>query len=477
MIERKRRTQNSERRTENLGVLRCAFTVLRSAFLLPFLSVLVNAALTITSPAPGSTLTGPTTFQVDTGGDPNVVAVEYFLNGQTFSGRLATPYEFDWNTVEVWNTNAVITARAYDVNGNDIADSAPQTYLVINTTQPFTNGSTPGLLVLQAPADLSQPLSGTVNFNINNTFNPNVFGGVAESCGIDGTAITAIGNPFLANVDTTLYPNGTHTLYCMAYNYTKVQGYIYLAMQYWTFTIDNPTSGPGAPSGTPTPQIRMNYSNVYLVPGESVTLTASMITNTGQMLPLSPVTFSEADPLNIAANPWFFRQHPVTPSPGSPAPSQIQLVAVSTGMTWYQASYLETNGSTSTAITRIEVDPQHALPHFSKGGDFLNSYTPGQSLFVRTPFGSMPGSLEDPMGPQEVADGINTFEFGGPGPDIGGISVPNPGENQSFNDWLTGAGPQYKGWADILNTYDVSVHFHGRRHGTPAVGILGHRLR
>src|SRR5205823_6047217 len=69
---------------------------------------------------------------------------------------------------------------------------------------------------------------------------------------------------------------------------------------------------------------------------------------------------------------------------------------------------LQANGK--TASTRVIVISRHTFAHFSKGGQILNQYTPGSSIFVRSLF----NSLDPPALPALKAGGMNAFEEGIP---------------------------------------------------------------
>ena len=103
--------------------------------LLPFSMPSAAWSLTITNPAPNQVLNGPVTFSVDTGGDPSIVAVEYFQNGQTFFPVGASPA-----TQLGGNANAVFSLPGCDPVGvSETIDVAPPFTLGPDTTNPCAN--------------------------------------------------------------------------------------------------------------------------------------------------------------------------------------------------------------------------------------------------------------------------------------------------------------------------------------------------
>jgi len=92
----------------------------------------VPPAVSITSPAPGSTVSGTITVTADASDNVGVVGVQFKYNGISFDGEATTaPYSATGYTNSVPNGTYTLTAVARDAAGNRTT-SAPVTVTVSN---------------------------------------------------------------------------------------------------------------------------------------------------------------------------------------------------------------------------------------------------------------------------------------------------------------------------------------------------------
>ncbi len=119
----------------------------------------VRPSASLTSPAPGATLTGTVTLSAVASDDFGVVAVDFF-DGQTLIGTDGTdPYGVRWDTRSAANGSHTLTARARDLAGY-VAASQPVTVTtdndftapVVSITAPTSGTRVAGYVTLSADA-------------------------------------------------------------------------------------------------------------------------------------------------------------------------------------------------------------------------------------------------------------------------------------------------------------------------------------
>lgn len=165
-----------------------------------------NQAPTVTLTAPGTATTdvavGLTAAAADSDGSVAKVA---FYDGATLLGEdTSAPYAFSWTPTTPGSHS--LTARATD----DIGAVTTSAAVVVTVTTPNADNQPPTVLI-SAPANFADGLTGTVNFTA--TASDNV--GVANvEFQIDGVAIGSADTtaPYAAAVDSTLYASGQHVL-------------------------------------------------------------------------------------------------------------------------------------------------------------------------------------------------------------------------------------------------------------------------
>jgi hypothetical protein len=88
--------------------------------------------VSITSPAPGATVSGTITVRASASDNIEVAGVQFQYNGINFNAEVTTaPYSVTGNTTRVANGLYTLTARARDTAGN-LTTSAPVTITVLN---------------------------------------------------------------------------------------------------------------------------------------------------------------------------------------------------------------------------------------------------------------------------------------------------------------------------------------------------------
>jgi hypothetical protein len=93
-------------------------------------------AVTLTSPAPGSTVSGTVTVSASASDDVGVVGVRFKLDGADLGAEDAVaPFSMSWDTTGVSSASHTLTAVARDAAGN-LSTSAPVTVTVSNTAPP-----------------------------------------------------------------------------------------------------------------------------------------------------------------------------------------------------------------------------------------------------------------------------------------------------------------------------------------------------
>jgi hypothetical protein len=121
--------------------------------------------VSLTSPASGSTLSGPVSIIATAQDNVAVSKVEFYIAGKAVSSVSASPYNYAWDTTTVDNGSYQLSAKAYDAAGN-VGTSSTLTVTVSNNT------TTP-------PPPTSGSLNQTLGFNTLNTAASDEFSGTA----------------------------------------------------------------------------------------------------------------------------------------------------------------------------------------------------------------------------------------------------------------------------------------------------------
>jgi hypothetical protein len=310
--------------------------------------------LTITSPAANSVVSGPITLAVNSDGIAGINSIEYLLNGRPMfeSGDpvlplRAYPYSLTWRTANVWDGFHTIEAVARNAAGQIIQASAPVPFQIANR----------GVTLTLVSPNPTQTLSGTINWTVETDYQLKPGEVYFWLFAIDGKEHLIAWFPtpqYTATVDTTALRNGKHELFCqLGIAKSGIAGMFPMAMSQVFVQVDN---------GRAPMELRANYKELHLTPGEPVDLFARVAFTNGDE-EIVAATFSS---LNMAV--------------ASVGPDGL-VTGVSPGNT-----YIEIESAGKSNRVRVVVRAAHILPHFSKSGELLSSYDPDKSLFVRTLF-------------------------------------------------------------------------------------------
>jgi hypothetical protein len=308
-----------------------------------------------------------------------------------------------------------VQALGRDASGNVIATSPSVSFQIANGTTTLA----------QVSPVAGQTVSGTVKWTLQTNYpNPSqkIF-----NCFIDGRGI---GSPFTPNqqytfaIDTTQFQNGVHELSCGLW----VEGHtpnIGLAMSQVQVQFNNNRSPM---------ELRANFRELDLVPGDTVNLAANLIYTNLDSAP-AVATFSSAASSIVTVD------------------GTGLVTAVAPGVTALTVS----SGSRSTNV-RVIVNTSHIFPHFGRGGQILTSYQPGISNFLGTMF-FMDGTelVKQPsLGSHVRAAGLNAITTG---------FYNNPSDyTPTQNDWTTwtnGFAVQAAYTKAAIDNYDLGVFLSG----------------
>ncbi|MCL2701678.1 MAG: Ig-like domain-containing protein [Phycisphaerae bacterium] len=376
--------------------------------LLGCLSLTVSAGeLLITAPKDGAAVKEGVTFTVEAKDLPELAMVEWRLNGRTIASNLRTPPTFAhaWHPAEVFDGPMTLQAIGRDKNGKEIA---------VSPAVRFAAAVGPGTMKLDAPTDLSKPLSGTVTFTAtavrplldaerkareeDEKFDKSSMNKTVEALMffVDGAQVAHFwASPTRSTeVDTTRLPNGEHELLVTSYAWFK--GTPPIGMLQATFITDN---------GRAPMAVLPRWTTVSLKPEETADLAPLRLAHTdGHVAPLEAMaTYKSADPAVATVD------------------EKGKVTAVAKGMTTItmelpanKVPQANPDGKPFTASVLVFVGLPNGTPHFTRDGKMLVEYDPKRSRFVRSYFMLNPRLvLETPDLAGLVKDaGVNTCESG-----------------------------------------------------------------
>jgi len=171
--------------------------------------------VSITSPTSGATLTGTTTISANANDNFGVDHVDFYRGTILIGGDASIPYSVSWNTTTVANGSYSLTARAYDVAGNNTTSTAVSV-TVNNVVTPPPDTTVPTVSIT-APGS-GATLNGSVTISANASDNV----GVTRVEFFDGTTLISTdttGTPsYAVTWNTASVSNGTHTLKAKAFD-------------------------------------------------------------------------------------------------------------------------------------------------------------------------------------------------------------------------------------------------------------------
>lgn len=165
-------------------------------------AIVDNAApsVSITNPLSGAVVNGVVSVEAGASDNIGVAQVAFTIDGVLKKTLATSPYAYNWDTATMSNGNHTILITASDAAGNSA--SVSENVLVaqaINSLAVDINGLSDGVTV-----------KGSVNLDLS----ANATGGIGQVVLlIDGVAkLTKTSAPFAYAWDTTLMPNGSHTV-------------------------------------------------------------------------------------------------------------------------------------------------------------------------------------------------------------------------------------------------------------------------
>ncbi len=163
-----------------------------------------SPTVSITAPANGATVNGVIAVTASAADNVGVVGVQFLVDGVNLGAEdTSSPYAASWSTTTVPNGSHTLTAVARDAAGNTTTSTA----IVVTVQNADTTAPT---VSLTAPAN-GATISGSVSVSADASDNVGVAGvqflldGV--NLGVEDTTA-----PYAINWDSTVVPNGSHTL-------------------------------------------------------------------------------------------------------------------------------------------------------------------------------------------------------------------------------------------------------------------------
>lgn len=170
-------------------------------------SALGAPSVAITTPTQGATVHGSFFIVVEASDDVSVSRVEFFLDGNYMGARTPPAYTWYWFTDDSPNGPHVLTAKAYDGDGN-VTVSAPVSVTVdndyvaptVSITSPTQGTSLAGMVSVEVAASDDRSVKSVYLY-------------------VDGTRVRfSYSPPFVESWDSHEVPNGTHTLTAEAWD-------------------------------------------------------------------------------------------------------------------------------------------------------------------------------------------------------------------------------------------------------------------
>ena len=253
----------------------------------------------------------------------------------------------------------------------------------------FTIDNRHNALNVAAP-DLSRPMSGSVRLSLaekDSQYFPALL-----SIYIDGTNVSNVWTDHsyrhsakvTATIDTTQFTNGPHELNINTMS-NDIAGKWYNYRSGYNRTID-------IENGHRLMDVAANYLEVYLQPGSTTSLTCRELFADGKSGQCISPTYRSSDDSHVAVD-----------GVGNLRASDKEGFAAVT---------LSDRGKSTTAYVTVRSSP--GIPHFSKSGQILNTYTQGQSFFTISLFNTDVHQFQEHSGWAAAlkAAGINTLSQG-----------------------------------------------------------------
>lgn len=173
----------------------------------------------ILNPLANASVSGLVNVDVSATDNVGVTKVELRVNGALVASDTAAPFVFTWNSSNVANGMAALTAVAYDAAGNSTV-SAPVSINVANSTTITSDTTSPLITSLSPGAGRIKP-KGSVSISSSATDNSGL-AGITQSLYIDGALrATASGGSLAYTWNVNKVATGAHTITVVAADAAK----------------------------------------------------------------------------------------------------------------------------------------------------------------------------------------------------------------------------------------------------------------
>ena len=346
------------------------------------------ASISITAPTANQSVSGSLAF---TATGTGIASIEFDIGSLRLGTATSSPFSVTWNTGYAGDGNYEVEAIGRDSSGKQVA-TASQFFVINNrggklsVTNPNLSSPLSGLLTITISGSDSQYWPATWNVFVDGELENQVW---TQQADVSSNSVTAY-------LDTTRYTNGLHEL-SIGLNDNWSDGNWYGYREGYDRMVD-------FENGTTLMDVGANDTQVYLEPNGTTTLSCRDLYTDGSSSACSSPTYTNVtcggDPLSC-----------------TPTTSSVLNVNGSGAVTAESDEGFATIGVSDRAKTTqvyVWVRSSAGVPHFAGNGQFLNSYTPAQSLFVVAPMAT--GISEFQRNPSETASlqtaGINTFSQG-----------------------------------------------------------------
>jgi hypothetical protein len=355
---------------------------MRSKLLLPIFVLTclrVGSAATLTFESPGclgATISGTVNLAAVA---PGAQRVDFGMGSYSIGSAFAPSFSLSWNSNIAMDGVSAIQATARDGAGNLVASGE---CLVTIANLGVT-------LVVNSP-DLTQTLSGTVAIALTGS-DPAAFPAI-WTLNIDGAQQQIIWtdnawqnpNSVTFSLDTTQFSNGPHELDISMNSRTGPTNPQWVN---WRGMVNQVVQFQ---NGHVLQEIIPQLQNVFVPPGSVVEVGCTRIYTDGQTGACSTPVFASASASVATVS----------------GTGNVQGVAAG-----FTQVTLQDGTRTSTANVWVTSTP--AVPHFAGNGQLLQSFHPGKSLFVISPFTLGPTAFTSPaVNAQLAQSGFNTLSFG-----------------------------------------------------------------
>ena len=343
-----------------------------------------SAAFTFTAPASDNlTITGTYTFTVDTATLPTTASIEYRFPSFIVCVQQVAPYDCVWNTGFGQDGSYSMQAIARNALG-----------VVLGTTERLFAIHDRNTTLAVTSHDLTLPLAGVllVTAEVTDTlYYPKSFHLLMDG---EYQAYTDIGGAPLDHqqtaswfLDTRKFANGDHELTIITNAWkelTTPHTETYLSGQLTRrVTLDN---------GHMLQEIQPSVVQIYLQPLAVLQVMCTAVFTDGVNEPCTSATY-------------------VSDTPSVATVGVLGLITA--GASGFATITITANGGATTSVY-VQVATQQGVPHFASNGQFVDTYTPGVSVWSVAPFLLDPVYMQiDPallVAVRQAA--INTLSFG-----------------------------------------------------------------